>query len=251
MLKTIKRHLIPKIRRFGRYLAGKPPKGSDWFRDIGDSLQDFDPRVIFDVGANVGQTTCVYKKYWPAAQIYSFEPVSSSFDRLCKATARFADVRCFRLAMSDCGGMARMTAKEFDSMNAILPAGEDFAAVSSEEVPTRTITSFCAEHSIKHIHLLKIDTEGHDLKVLNGADQMLNDLSIDLIHIEAGMNPNNHRHAPLEAIKGYLEAKNYFLFGVYDQTHEWPTSSPVLRYANLVFVSARQVERSMRPFAGE
>ena len=36
-----------------------------------------------------------------------------------------------------------------------------------------TIDNYCAENSIDHIHLLKIDIEGHELDVLSGARECL------------------------------------------------------------------------------
>jgi hypothetical protein len=48
--------------------------------------------------------------------------------------------------------------------------------------------------------------------VLKGAGDMLDRGCIDIIEIEAGMNPRNQRHIPLETPKKYLESRGYFLF---------------------------------------
>jgi Methyltransferase FkbM domain len=41
------------------------------------------------------------------------------------------------------------------------------------EVNCRSIDSFCEEHGITSIDLLKVDTEGHDMAVLRGSSRML------------------------------------------------------------------------------
>ena len=65
---------------------------------------------------------------------------------------------------------------------------------------------------------------------------------IDFIEVEAGMNPWNERQVPFEILKAHLESKNYFLFGIYEQVHEWPTKAPHLRRANAVFLSERLIQ---------
>ncbi|MCS7231653.1 MAG: FkbM family methyltransferase [Elusimicrobiota bacterium] len=47
-----------------------------------------------------------------------------------------------------------------------------------------TLDEFCKDRSIEHINILKIDTEGYDLKVLKGASDVLSKKSIDLIYTE-------------------------------------------------------------------
>lgn len=46
------------------------------------------------------------------------------------------------------------------------------------------IDSYVEEHGIKHIHLLKIDTQGHEDEVLSGTRKALESGMIDLIETE-------------------------------------------------------------------
>jgi hypothetical protein len=96
---------------------------------------------------------------------------------------------------------------------------------------------------------MKIDTEGADLDVLKGAERMLNEQRIDIVKVEAGMNPTNHLHVPFEVLKNYLESKHYFLFGIYEQKHEWPTKHPHLRRTNPIFISQQVIENNRGEFA--
>lgn len=47
-----------------------------------------------------------------------------------------------------------------------------------------TLDEFCTQHGIDHIHLLKNDTEGNELKCLQGASGLLNRGAIDVIQFE-------------------------------------------------------------------
>lgn len=71
---------------------------------------------------------------------------------------------------------------------------------------------------------------------------MLDDMRIDLVEVEAGMNPNNSVHVPLIELKAYLESKNYYLFGLYEQTGEWIAGEPNLRRVNAVFISKDMID---------
>ena len=67
---------------------------------------------------------------------------------------------------------------------------------------------------------------------------MLQNNAIDLIQVEAGMSPLNTTHASFESMKSYLEERDYYLFGIYDQVHEW-SGEPVTRRSNPVFISSQ------------
>jgi hypothetical protein len=116
----------------------------------------------------------------------------------------------------------------------------------TQEVMIETVDGFCRRRGVDHISLLKIDTEGHDLAVLVGAEDLLRRQAIDLIDVEAGMNPENQRHVPVGEFSSYLETHGYRLFGIYRQTNEWPTGEPHLRRADLVFVSDRVIRANVR-----
>ena len=115
--------------------------------------------------------------------------------------------------------------------------------VPTESVDIVTLDEFCRTKRIDHINYLKIDTEGGDLEVLKGAVGMLTEQRIDLVQVEAGMNPTNSRHVSLESLKAFMESHMYFLFGVYEQENEWLTREPHLRRTNPVFISQQMIGR--------
>src|SRR5262249_1560543 len=52
------------------------------------------------------------------------------------------------------------------------------------KVNIKTLDSICLEYGIKHLHFLKIDTEGHELAVLQGAHRLVSEEKIDIIQFE-------------------------------------------------------------------
>lgn len=225
------------------------PHGAELFQDIKRLLPNFQAKVIFDVGANAGQSTEEFLKWFPESRIYCFEPVSSTFARLQATVTPFSNVECFQMAMGAAQGVGQMPLQGSPLMYTLKhipeepPIAED---TPIEDVKIETIAHFCQGAGIERISLLKIDTEGYDLEVLRGAANMLDEGSIDMLEVEAGMHPMNPRHVPLEELKKYFESKKYFLFGFYEQMYEWTTGEPHLRRANPIFISAHVREMNRR-----
>ena len=226
-------------------LARSFPRGVDTFQDIKLNLKNYQIETIFDVGANTGQSANLYSSLFPSSTIFCFEPIKESFDQLLDNTAQSNQINCFKIALSSAEGTGAMISQGTSTMNRLLDELED--SVPQRKQPTETVEittleAFCRKKDIASISYLKIDTEGNDLEVLKGAETLLMSQSVDLVEVEAGMNPTNKHHVPLNLLKEYLESNNYFIFGLYEQYHEWPTNEPHLRRANTVFISRRMID---------
>ena len=68
---------------------------------------DRSPKVIFDLGANVGLSTIYFKLKYPDSRVYAFEPYPKLFRKLKKNTAVFKGVSVFNFAISDSDGIAK------------------------------------------------------------------------------------------------------------------------------------------------
>ncbi|MCE3266580.1 MAG: methyltransferase FkbM family [Solirubrobacterales bacterium] len=73
---------------------------------------------------------------------------------------------------------------------------------------------------------------------------MLSRERVGLVQVEAGLNPENDLHVPLEALRAELEKHGYRLFGFYEQVGEWPTQGPQLRRTNAVFLARTLISAS-------
>lgn len=225
------------------------PHGADLFGDLAARLPHFRPSVVFDVGAHTGSTARQYVQGFPEALIYCFEPVAATYSLLQANLGAEARVRCFQLAFGAGQGTGTMVLHGAPDTFYLAEAGqrpEVHGEAPREVVHLERIDGFCAGEGIERISFLKIDTEGADFEVLHGAERLLAAQRIDLVEVEAGMNPRNSWHVPLEVFKPYLEARGYFLFGIYEQVEEWPTGEPHLRRVNAVFVSTPTIEANRR-----
>ncbi len=228
-------------------LVRSPHKGIELGQDISDFLPDIAIEVVFDVGANVGDSAVEYRQWFPKAKLYCFEPVSSTFDRLRANTNNIENIHLEKTALGAEDTTSLMTADHKKSfLNRAVQtehAGNINDSENSdeqyEEVSVTSLDSYCKEHGIQNIDLLKIDTEGAELQVLKGASQLLSDMKIGLVQVECGMSPINTWHVPFETLKVELERYGYTMFALYEQVGEWKLNLPSLRRVNAVFMSQK------------
>jgi FkbM family methyltransferase len=252
LLSKIDRLSIPitpaLIEEFSLPLAairGKAKAGSNSFADdIAASMPGYDIRIVFDVGANVGQSLRRCLRLWPGASVWCFEPVAETFRKLQTSIPHNDQVFFVNTALGDYDGVARMRARSSSLTNRLLRSDE--RDDRTQDVQIARGDSFCRNNGIDHINFLKIDTEGNDLSVLHGFSEMIQTHKIDFIQVEAGMHPGNHTHVPLEQFKSFLESKGYSLFKFYGQTLEW--NGPIkLRRTDPVFISETAACRGRSP----
>lgn len=222
------------------------PRGTRVGWDIARALPAFRADVVFDVGANNGQSVERLGACFPEARFYCFEPAEQTFRELTDAVAGQARIQCHRIAMGASRGAGQLSHGRSSDLARLTtdvstPVAGPSGPGTTEPVEIQTIDGFCDLARIANISYLKIDTEGHDLEVLKGADAMLSGQRVDVVEVEAGMNPENTLHVPFETLKRHLEDRHYRLFAIYEQAHEWKEQAPQLRRTNPVFISHRLI----------
>lgn len=154
--------------------------------------------MIFDVGANVGEYSLLARSQIRHARIFAFEPSPQTYEVLRKEIEKAgaqSSIVAENLGLSDTPGELNLYAYAIDgceysalaSVVKRLPTPEATLEVCRQDTVTvETIDRFCAARSVKNIELLKIDVEGHELAVLQGAEGMLNSGRIRFIQFEFG-----------------------------------------------------------------
>jgi FkbM family methyltransferase len=223
------------------YIYRRPPRGANLAFDLRKYCPQQSFNILFDIGANVGQTTAEFLGYFPKARVWSFEPSGELYRELGRRFARDHRVVCENIALGSAEGEARLNHTSVKTMFHLAnPATEpppDLLTGEFESVKITTLDSYCQNADIAFIDFLKIDTEGHDLEVLRGAQRMLSEGKVAFVQCECGMNPENKFHRSFEETKVILERFGYRAFGFYEQIDEMFKQMPNLRRANVVFIS--------------
>lgn len=155
-----------------------------------ETFKSSEKLVIFDVGANVGgYTNMVLDCLGSKAQVHAFEPSSSTFEMLQK-NVNGELVKLNNMGCSDTTQtMSLYSDKNGSSLASVYNRKLDYYGISMEETEQSEfirIDDYCKKNSIEHIHLLKMDIEGHELFALKGAQEMIDKNNIDFIQFEFG-----------------------------------------------------------------
>jgi len=167
-------------------------------------------RAAIDVGAHVGIYTYFLKRYVP--RCFAFEPNPLLFRDLTEL--QFDGVEVYHCAVSDRFGSVRLLVPidehgdEQDGLGTLNDTncfGE--RRMSVYDVTARTLDDF----GLPSIGFIKIDVEGHELEVLNGATHIIErDWPNFLIEAE-----ERHRHGTVTSCARFLHGfgyRGYFLY---------------------------------------
>jgi len=233
----VKKSINSILKIFGKRLISVSRVGVDVFNEIehtGLVLQ-----CVLDVGANVGQSSSVYLNQFPRAQVHAFEPVSNNFKQL--SMLAHSRLKVNRMAIGAEEGFAKIYLSENAGMHSMIVAE---SKERFETVKLTTVQNYCKENEIDRIGLLKIDTEGSDLEVLQGAKNLLENSQIDFVQVETAFRKKD-RHVHLCNFLSFLSQFDYYLLGIYDQELEWDGRSRI-QYANALFARSGIKTRSKR-----
>jgi FkbM family methyltransferase len=179
------------------------------------------PFTIFDIGANIGQSAYLFTKWFPEARVFSFEPFPGSFNELKKNAHSLRSVTIENLGFGDVEkSMEIPLFNEQDpsnEQNSILVEATD-AQKTTVKVQITTLDNYCRKQNIPVIDLLKTDTEGYELHVLRGADELFRRRAIRSVLVEVAMrhSPVIPNHVPLAKAEALLKAHGLSLRGIYD-----------------------------------
>jgi FkbM family methyltransferase len=142
--------------------------------------------VIIEAGAHMGFDTYGLARIWPKATIHAFEPVPSVYDSLVARLNGLKNAKTYNVALGKENGTVEMYVSGGDSTasSSILKPTvhlEMFPSVtfsSKATVPLRTLRDWAKEEKVPRIDLLWLDMQGYEVYALEGAGDILNNVSV-------------------------------------------------------------------------
>jgi FkbM family methyltransferase len=242
MLRHAVRKFVLAILRQRRYRLLREvdiPFGFDWLADAEWALEGEKPRNAFDVGANDGGTAICLKRRFPDIEIDCFEPVPKTFNVLKDNVKSLTGVHCHQLALSDRSGQFKMITSENSNTNR-LAEGNVSETSQFEIVTCSTIDEICRERNVGLIDLLKIDVEGKEIEVLNGAANKLSRGEVRVLLCEFEFLPNSiEPHGNFQEIYEFMTQLDYSIVSVYSEG----VDRCGLRWGNVLFSRMRKRTR--------
>jgi len=191
--------------------------------------------VLFDVGANVGQTYLQMRQQFSGSTIYCFEPSKQSYEVLQKTTCLDKNVKTFHAAVGEQNGECLIQTGDDSVWNKIIEHDNVFPSKKVERVQKITIDHIIEQEKIEHIYMFKTDTEGYDLFVLKGAQQALLNKRISFIFCEVTLRSDDIQRSHFLEIFQYLSRMSYDLAALYDLSIVGEPKS--LEFCNALFIA--------------
>jgi FkbM family methyltransferase len=219
-----------------------------WLYDVCRIAGSRDFRLLFDVGANTGQTAAAMNGYFPGADIHSFEPVEETFRSLGANVRRLRNVHAHNLALGRQSGFLDIELQPNSEMNSLQftpKAGGSASRV--ERVEIATLDGFCAERGIEAMDVLKTDAQGCDVDVLAGGNRMISGKRVPFVYAEVSFQPGDRDNTQFAALDEHLQFRGFRLFGFYEQF-----GSPgvaYLQFCNALYVNAEALRLRFHPDA--
>jgi FkbM family methyltransferase len=177
--------------------------------------------MVIDAGANHGQFALLARHLWPTAEIVSFEPMPAAAERFKALFAGDRGVRLIPLALGTETGEADFhLSRRADSSSLLAITGRQTAMFpGTEEAATTTVRIARLESCLSPADLvtpvlLKIDVQGAELAVLEGAGALLD--HIDHVYCECSFIELYAGQALADQVIRFLDARGLVLEGVHN-----------------------------------
>jgi len=148
-----------------------------------------DHPLFFDIGANVGNYSLTLLSSFPGAVIHAFEPHPINYLRL-KERLSYENVVTHNVALGERSGKSILYDR-LDSDGSLHASLHEAviseihkSQVTMHQIELERLDYFAEKEGILHIDFMKVDTEGNELAVLQGASKMIERGNIGFIHFE-------------------------------------------------------------------
>lgn len=159
-------HIAHRINVDGAFEKDELYAFFEWMNSLG---VDFGTANAMDIGANIGNHSIYFSDYF--SRVDSYEPNPPVYEVLCLNAKLVDNVHCHNYGLSDRSRTGRIKLKKTNIGASSVTFTEDDGG---EEIELRSIDSLT---NLSNVKLVKIDVEGHELHVLNGAKRFLRENS--------------------------------------------------------------------------
>ncbi|SEK22363.1 methyltransferase, FkbM family [Roseovarius azorensis] len=199
--------------------------------------------AVLDIGVNRGTMALYLCRLFSDLPIHLIEPIPAQCDHVTTRFARFPMVRVHQLALSnETGTREFLVADHLGSSSFFTNTGPEAALHSDHRmreqitVKTARLDDWCADQQISHISAMKIDAQGSEYNILQGAEHMLGKQGIDILMLEWFATPHYDGVPLLDELWGLLRGHGYSLYDLFPSRR---FRNGQLRFGDAVFVSGR------------
>ncbi len=213
LIKTLLRHTGYEVRKYD-------PVPDPNIKRRMRLISTYGINTIFDVGANIGQYASLMRASGYNGKILSFEPLSSAYSQLKVLAAGDPNWETVNIGLGDTDGEHDIniannsfSSSILDMLPSHITAAPESAYVGKEKIIVKKIDSVIDEYRRNDSRIfLKIDTQGYEKNVIDGAAKSLRD--IIGIQLEMSLTPLYKGELLWIDMIGYLAERGYVLMSL-------------------------------------
>lgn len=192
----------------------------------------FYPKTVIDIGANKGTWTRKLLNFFPDAEVIMIEPQ----ERLKENFVDLLSEKVFYLpiGVGDKNEVLKFTIHNRDDSCSFVYSEKEAKELGMEqvEISVKTLNTIIIENNFEIPDIIKIDAEGLDLEVLNGASDLYGKTEIFLV--EASVGCKTYKNSFVKICRK-MDEIGYELFEITDLNRPFP-NLPILWLVEMVFV---------------
>jgi FkbM family methyltransferase len=209
---------------------------SPWIRQAGI-------RTVLDIGAHRGEFSSAIRALLPEAQIYAFEPLPDCCRELARRFGANGSFEVFPVAIGAAHDRITLWRSSYPKSSSVLPMADlhkhSFpwsAGTTPLAVEMRALDEYLEQLKLTEKVLLKIDVQGYEAQVLNGAKELLKRVAYLLL--EVSFQPLYEGQGAFAEIHAFLQSAGFSYSGNLEQLLS-PLDGSVLQ-ADALFVRSGQ-----------
>ena len=133
-----------------------------------EEVRKREPMVVIDGGAYDGDTSLAFANKLNVEKVYAFEPSKNNYDKMLKRIGN-----CDKIIPIKKGLLNKKTTIKFKEDFAYGGMGNRIDDEGNCYVETTTIDDFVKEYGLKKVDVIKLDVEGCEYEVIEGAKETI------------------------------------------------------------------------------
>jgi FkbM family methyltransferase len=131
--------------------------------------------LILDVGANIGNHSLYFSKI--SKKVFSYEPNPNTYELLKFNTRNVPNINIYNIGISNKNEKKFLNESNFNIGDSSIVSSIEKQDIKKDDITLHEINSFklddLQDFSNEEISMIKIDVEGHELEVMDGAKNII------------------------------------------------------------------------------
>lgn len=208
----------------------------DRIKNAMKSIYGGQPLVVVEVGANRGGVAKYILENLTIKNFYGLEPIPNLYRALIEKFKNYPNAKFFNIGLGDGEGVGHLYVTKHDGFSSeYMPLKQEinisgqtvssnpFDVIEQIKFTKTTGKLFAEQNSLQFINLLSLNTQGSELKILSGFDDLLISGMVGCIAIEVDMSNRYEQSFGLTDVQVFMESKGYTLYEITNIKNIYPS----------------------------